>query len=202
MIRSQRKNVARPGLEQATPWCAVRFAPYCTRRHGWVLEERMLNVFSRKVSYSDKQNEDRGSRDVLERYIPIKQEMIFRKEIDKVTEETVPTRTENDPVPDQNEKILVLLKQIVDRDKEFEKKKCYLHGQLKLDRQSLIHCAYFQIFSPFSGDDPKPKSEASFEEWKYEVQCIMKEISYSNSAITQAVRKSLRCQAKSYTPFC
>ena len=30
----------------------------------------------------------------------------------------------------------------------------------------------FPRFSPFSGEDPQPKTEASYEEWKYEVNCI------------------------------
>ena len=113
----------------------------------------MLNMFSRNVSYSDRQKEDRDSRDVFERYIPIKQEIIFRKEKDKMTEETISKRTKNDPVPDQNETIPVLLKQIVDRDKEV--RQTFLYTQ-----------CIFQNCSPFSGHDPKPKSEASFEEWK------------------------------------
>ena len=64
-------------------------------------------------------------------------------------------------------------------------------------RQTILDSQYvFPKFSPFSGDDPKPKTEASFEEWKYEVECIRKEKEHSDVAITQAVRKSLRGQAK------
>ena len=51
-------------------------------------------------------------------------------------------------------------------------------------------------FSPFSGEDPKPKSESSFEEWKYEVDCIREDKVYSPTIIAQAIRKSLRGQAK------
>ena len=54
----------------------------------------------------------------------------------------------------------------------------------------------FPKFSVFSGEDPKPKSEATFEEWKYEVNCIRQEGSHTEQSIAQAIRKSLRGQAK------
>ena len=54
----------------------------------------------------------------------------------------------------------------------------------------------FPKFSPFSGEDPKPKSEASFEEWRYEVNCTRDSGDYSESMVAQAIRKSLRNQAK------
>ena len=54
----------------------------------------------------------------------------------------------------------------------------------------------FPKFSPFSGEDPKPKSEASFEEWRYEVNCTRDSGDYSESMVAQAIRKSLRSPAK------
>ena len=51
-------------------------------------------------------------------------------------------------------------------------------------------------FSPFSGEDPKPKNEASFEEWKYEVNCTRENGELSESMIAQLIRKSLRNPAK------
>ena len=54
----------------------------------------------------------------------------------------------------------------------------------------------FPKFSPFSGEDPKPKAEASFEEWRYEVNCARESGDYSASMIAQAIRKSLRNPAK------
>lgn len=54
----------------------------------------------------------------------------------------------------------------------------------------------FPKFSVFSGDEHKAKSEATFEEWKYEVNCIQKEGTYREEAIAQAIRKSLTGQAK------
>ena len=54
----------------------------------------------------------------------------------------------------------------------------------------------FPKFSPFSGDESKPKSEATYEEWKYEVKYTRKGGLYSDELIAQAVIKSLRGQAK------
>ena len=51
-------------------------------------------------------------------------------------------------------------------------------------------------FSPFSGEDPKPMNEASFEEWKYEVNCTRENGDLSESMIAQLIRKSLRNPAK------
>lgn len=51
-------------------------------------------------------------------------------------------------------------------------------------------------FMLFSGEDPKPKGEATFEEWKYEVCCALKDEVYKDYAIAQAIRKSLKAQAK------
>ncbi|MEW8545549.1 MAG: hypothetical protein AB2693_18670, partial [Candidatus Thiodiazotropha sp.] len=54
----------------------------------------------------------------------------------------------------------------------------------------------FPKFTIFSGEDPKSKTEATYEEWKYEVTCVQKDAMYTKEAIGQAVRKSLRGQAK------
>lgn len=55
---------------------------------------------------------------------------------------------------------------------------------------------YFPKFSVFSGEEPKPKTESSFEEWKYEVNCIRRDDTYKDTEIAQAIRKSLKGQAK------
>ena len=54
----------------------------------------------------------------------------------------------------------------------------------------------FSRFNNFSGEDPKPKKEASFEEWKYEVNCARGDPQNTESSIAQAIRKSLSGQAK------
>ena len=50
--------------------------------------------------------------------------------------------------------------------------------------------------SPFSGDEIRSKNVASYEEWKYELDCLMEDGSYNESQMGQALRKSLRSQAK------
>ena len=54
----------------------------------------------------------------------------------------------------------------------------------------------FPKFSRFSGDEPRPKSEASYEEWKYEVSCAQESELHSEQVMAQAIRKSLANQAK------
>lgn len=48
--------------------------------------------------------------------------------------------------------------------------------------------------SGFSGEQPS-KHEVAFEEWKYEVQCLLKDGTYAKSAILHAIRKSLHGEA-------
>lgn len=59
------------------------------------------------------------------------------------------------------------------------------------DRSSM-----YPKFTQFSGEDPKPKGEATFEEWKYEVCCALKDEVYKEYTVAQAIRKSLKSQAK------
>ena len=54
----------------------------------------------------------------------------------------------------------------------------------------------FPKITVFSGEEPRPKSESSFEEWTYEVRCLRKDKMYSEATIGQAIRKSLKGQAK------
>ena len=54
----------------------------------------------------------------------------------------------------------------------------------------------FPKFSRFSGDEPRPLSEATYEEWKYEVRCAQESELHSEQVMAQAIRKSLANQAK------
>ena len=64
-------------------------------------------------------------------------------------------------------------------------------------RQTVIDAqCFYPKFSPFSVDDPKPRTEASYEEWKYEVECTRKEKEHTDTTIVQSIRKSLRGRAK------
>ena len=50
--------------------------------------------------------------------------------------------------------------------------------------------------STFSGEDSKSKNETSFEEWKYEVDCLRQDKEVTESQVGQAIRKSVKYQAK------
>ncbi|XP_060596045.1 trichohyalin-like [Ruditapes philippinarum] len=52
------------------------------------------------------------------------------------------------------------------------------------------------IISQFSGSDPKPRSESSLEEWKREIESIIATKLYKEHVVAQAIRQSLRGQAK------
>ena len=54
----------------------------------------------------------------------------------------------------------------------------------------------FPKVTAFSRDEPKPKNEATYEEWKYEVNCTLKAGTYTKEIFAQAIRKPLRNQAK------
>ena len=56
--------------------------------------------------------------------------------------------------------------------------------------------AFFPKFSTFSGEDQKQRKDSSFEAWKYEVVCSLRDKVHSDQAIGQAIRKSLTGKAK------
>ncbi|OWF54733.1 Paraneoplastic antigen-like protein 5 [Mizuhopecten yessoensis] len=53
-----------------------------------------------------------------------------------------------------------------------------------------VHLTHKPRISPFSGEGGK--GEASFDLWRYEVECLQEEKSYSEDIIKQAIRNSLR----------
>lgn len=50
--------------------------------------------------------------------------------------------------------------------------------------------------NPFSGIEPTPKNENSFEDWKVEIECLIKSKIYPDYIATQAIRNSLKGQAR------
>lgn len=67
------------------------------------------------------------------------------------------------------------------------------------ERQNPTPSSYhtpFPKFSVYSGEEPKPKTEATYDEWKYEVNCSRQCTSSSEQLMSHAIRKSLRGQAK------
>ena len=64
------------------------------------------------------------------------------------------------------------------------------------ERISLEKNFPFPKITAFSGEENRPKGEASYEEWRYEVKCLQRDGVYSKYVIGQAIRKSLRGPAK------
>ena len=48
----------------------------------------------------------------------------------------------------------------------------------------------------FSGTEPVPKNENNFEEWKVEIECLRKSTVYPEYIVNQALRNSLKGQAR------
>ena len=48
----------------------------------------------------------------------------------------------------------------------------------------------------FSGTEPVPENESSFEDWKAETQCLIKSKVYPDYIVSQAIRNSLKGQAR------
>ena len=53
-----------------------------------------------------------------------------------------------------------------------------------------------KVYGIFRRRTETQKTEAAYEEWLYEIQCVQKDGVYSDQAIGQAIRKSLKGQAK------
>ena len=55
----------------------------------------------------------------------------------------------------------------------------------------------FPKISPFSGDEPVPKGEVSYREWRYDVQCLFADPeSTLQSSVLAAIKRSLKGTAK------
>ncbi|MEW8547742.1 MAG: hypothetical protein AB2693_29895, partial [Candidatus Thiodiazotropha sp.] len=48
----------------------------------------------------------------------------------------------------------------------------------------------------FSGTDPVPKNESTFEEWKVETECLRRSPRYHEDTVNQSIRNSLKGQAR------
>ena len=66
----------------------------------------------------------------------------------------------------------------------------------KNERISLEKNFPFPEITAFLGKENRPKGEASYEEWRYEVKCLQRDGIYSKYVIGQAIRKSLRGPTK------
>lgn len=95
-------------------------------------------------------------------------------------------------------------------EKELNRKEEEIRNNLKLERpreeikqteseakkeETALKTGFTPYYKPyvniFSGVDPVPKSESSFEEWKIEIQCLINSKVYPDHVINQALRNSL-----------
>ena len=125
-------------------------------------QERLRNALSRKDLRDDSQIGQTDKETLSNRDIPIKQEMISGKER---SEETMAKKIHGDPVPSLNKKSAVCSNQKTGTTMEIKIEHASDGTSRTEIRPTVIDPQYsFPKFSPFSGDDPKPKSEATFEE--------------------------------------
>ena len=95
----------------------------------------------------------------------------------------------------------MLKAELVDTDKRAlsEKKQISMPQDTKAPDSSVSQQdkqSFCPKFTLFSGEEPRQKNEASFEEWQYEVKCTQNEGIYPDHAIAQSIRRSLKGQAK------
>ena len=125
-------------------------------------QERLRNVLSRQESRYDSKIGQTDKERVSNRDIPIKQEMTSGKEM---SEETMTKKICGDPLPSLIKKSADCSNQIMDTAIEIKLEHASDGASRTEIRPTVIDPQYsFPKFSPFSGDDPKPKSEATFEQ--------------------------------------
>ncbi|MEW8316225.1 MAG: hypothetical protein AB2658_14515 [Candidatus Thiodiazotropha endolucinida] len=158
-----------------------------------IAEQEKLHTTKELVHGQMKERMYPRKREEIEMEIPMNQELesIRMKE---ATAETVPKRIMLEPVPcDTNIKFST---QVAKQESRADSM-CEKATTTTEIRQTVVDAQCFlPKFSPFSGDDPKPRTEASYEEWKYEVECVRSEKEHSATTVVQSVRKSLRGRAK------
>lgn len=158
--------------------------------------ERRQSVSNKEMDFDNTDDRrENASGDVFGFHIPIEQEI----NSGKLSEEKVlKTTTLIDAVPMRDKIPPEFQKELVNQENRVgeEIDRATMIPEI---RQTIIdsQCLHSK-FSPCSGNDPKPRTEASFEEWKYEVECIRKEKEHTNTTIVQAVRKSLRGRDKRF----
>lgn len=73
-------------------------------------------------------------------------------------------------------------------------------GSANISRSQFVPAPVYSHEIPrlsfFSGDDPPQKGDATYDVWRYELKCIMTDLSISQPIILQAIRRSLRGTAR------
>ena len=105
------------------------------------------------------------------------------------------------------------MSKLLQRKEELEKKEKYLRQleEEQLNKQSGVETNIKSVTAPpkaevthflkpyltqFYGAEPTPKNESTFEDWKAETQCLIKTKVYPDYIVTQAIRNSLKGQAR------
>ncbi|XP_041349398.1 modulator of apoptosis 1-like [Gigantopelta aegis] len=64
------------------------------------------------------------------------------------------------------------------------------------NQPELKSSTYVPKIHQFSGDDPPQKGDVSFNEWRFEIQCLLADPDMTPSVVLQAVRRSLKSTAR------
>ena len=194
-----------------------------TERQSWILtqeeekrkQEEVVDPIVEELKRKEKELEEKlkklqeREREIEKKEIALKQlgfskieqTTVSEKKIEESTDELV-SKTETKeaaaaPVKDDSIKGTETKVAVCDStDREGKLKEVQEKTEIEHDTMNKDPRFIFPKFTVFSGEDPKSKTEASYEEWKYEVTCVQKDDMYTKEAIGQAIRKSLRGQAK------
>ncbi|XP_053392016.1 trichohyalin-like [Mercenaria mercenaria] len=107
---------------------------------------------------------------------------------------------------DKCTKLEEIEKEMVSKDEELKKRELDLrrreellteiHQKLLPEYKKETVIQHKPDISSFSGEDPKPKNEVTLDEWKTEIKSLIATNIYPDNLIAQAVRKSLKGQAR------
>ena len=164
------------------------------------LEEKLRKLKQREIEI-EKQERVFRNEEITQTDITIKEakEQITFEKVESIQADLQDDRARSKTVPSgasTEQKETEATKQENELTKHSERLKCEEVKDSNTDEKNLEKSFYFPKFSIFSAEEPKPKGEASYEEWKYEVACARKENIYPSQVLAQAIRKSLRGQAK------
>ena len=172
------------------------------------IEQEQLNVKKERDrrSTSRKEQVDQRSDDQRSKRL---EEELRQKEIELERKEEMLQRLQRQLDGQETEPSVELLR----RKEELERKERYLEqleqqllnrkSEEKIDikkdttsQQAGITHFNKPYLTQFSGAEPTPKNESNFEDWKAEVQVMLKSKVYPDYIVTQTIRNSLKGQAR------
>ena len=160
------------------------------------LEEKLRRLKEREIEIEKQEcafrNEEIKQTDII---VKEEKEQIKSEKVESIQADLQDDRTRSESVP-SGASIEQKESEATRQDNELAKHIERLRCESNTEEKNLKKSFYFPKFSIFSGEEPKPKGEASYEEWKCEVACTRKENIYQSQVLAQAIRKSLRGHAK------